>query len=124
LPLGNASKCPTYGATLEISLGSKTVATLDRGALNVLSTRIARQGRNVHLTLVVLLLLRIKSAIMTGSVLDPIPRNAPTTNVSAVHVVMTGTVLEGRNVRATDACRVHLEFGTAKSNFVPISNFV
>jgi len=100
LPLGNASKCPTYGATLEISLGSKTVATLDRGALNVLSTRIARQGRNVHLTLVVLLLLRIKSAIMTGSVLDPIPRNAPTTNVSAVHVVMTGTVLEGRNVPA------------------------
>ena len=29
----------------KISLGSETVATLDRGALNVLSTRIARQGR-------------------------------------------------------------------------------
>jgi len=99
LPLGNASKCPTYGATLEISLGSKTVATLDRGALNVLSTRIARQGRNVHLTFVSLLLLRI-SAFLTQSVLDPIPRNAPTTNVSAVHVVMTGTVLEARNVPA------------------------
>jgi len=104
LPLGNASKCPTYGATLEISLGSKTVATLDRGALNVLSTRIARQGRNVHLTLVSLLLLRIKSAILTQTVLEPgyAPKKdgKQVANVSAVHVVMTMTVLEARDVPA------------------------
>jgi len=98
--LGNATKCPIPGATLEISLGSETVATLDRGALNVLPTRIARQGRNVHLTLVVLLLLRI-SAMLTMTVLEVSHLGyAPTTNVSAVHVVMTGTVLEARNVPA------------------------
>merc|ERR1719201_1901966 len=88
----------------KISLGSKTVATLDRGALDVLSTRIARQGRNVHLTFVSLLLLRIISAILTQTVLEPgyAPKKdgKQVANVSAVHVVMTLTVLEARDVPA------------------------
>jgi len=76
--LGNASKWPTAGATLEISLESETVATMDRGALNVLQTRIARQGRrellSVQTTPVVLF--RI-SAVRTPTVLEP--GNVPTT---------------------------------------------
>merc|ERR1712210_202394 len=128
--LVNASKWPTAGATLEISLGSETVATMDRGALNVLSTRIARQGRrrallSVQTTPVVLFR---KSAVFTPSVLEPgnapttggafstkigailthittivlVTRDVPTTSV-LISVVMTGTAVYPRNVWMTSA---------------------